>query len=155
KLIEQLDDDEFDKREEAARELEYLGRFARPHLDKALEGKPSAETKKRIAALLKRLPVEGKEKEAAPKLVGRNVSESTRNGQIEIVIDGKRLNLEALAKPVVVVPNAQWVRATRAVALLESINTAEARALLKELAAGETGATPTDEAKAALERLDK
>ena len=55
KLVEQLDDEEFDVRESASYELKYLDRFARPHLTKALEGKPSAEVKKRIVALLKRL----------------------------------------------------------------------------------------------------
>jgi hypothetical protein len=156
KLIEQLNDDEFDKREDAARELEYLGRFAKPHLQKALEDSPPAETKKRLTALLERIPPEGKDKEKeAPNLMGRNVSVSSRNGKIEILIDGKRLALEALAKPVVYPVNVRWLRAVRAVALLETVGSPEARAVLKKMAAGEKGAKPTDEAAAALARLEK
>jgi hypothetical protein len=157
KWIGQLDDEEFTTREQATRKLEYLDRFAKPHLQKALEGKPSAETRKRIEALLKRLPVDEKDREKAPNpLAGRNVSVRSINGQVQIVIDGKKLDLAALAKPTPAPPpNAQWVRAARAVALLESIGTAEARALLKALAEGEAGARPTDESKAALERLNK
>lgn len=155
KLIEQLDDDDFDRREIASRELEYLDRFAKPHLRKALEGKPSPETRKRLTALLERLPPEDKEKQEAPKLMGRNVSISNRNGEIELTIDGKKVNLAAMAKPVVYPVNVQWLRAVRAVVLLESVGTPEARAVLKKMAGGVKGAKPTDEAKAALERLRK
>jgi RNA polymerase sigma factor (sigma-70 family) len=50
-------------------------------------------------------------------------------------------------------PSGAWLRAVRAVALLESIGTAEARSILESLAAGEADALPTQEARAALERL--
>jgi hypothetical protein len=43
----------------------------------------------------------------------------------------------------------------RAVALLETVGSPEARAVLKKMAEGEKGAKPTDEAAAALERLEK
>jgi hypothetical protein len=154
KWLKQLDDEEFDKRESATRELEYLDRFVKSHLEKALESETSSEVKKRINDLLKRLP--GAEKEKIPQLAGRNVQVSTRNGQIEIVIDGKKLDLAAMAKQAPApAPNSQWVRAARAVALLESLATAESKAILKTLADGESGARPTDEAKSALERLQK
>jgi RNA polymerase sigma factor (sigma-70 family) len=52
-------------------------------------------------------------------------------------------------------PPRSWVRAARAVGILEHINSPEARQVLEELAQGEADALPTIEAKAALERLDK
>jgi hypothetical protein len=48
-----------------------------------------------------------------------------------------------------------WVRAVRAVTLLEHLATPEARAQLQALAAGESDALPTSAARAALERLKK
>jgi WD40 repeat protein len=57
KWIADLDDDEFDVRERASAELERLGAAAEAALRKALEGKPSAEAKRRIESLLaKRSP---------------------------------------------------------------------------------------------------
>jgi hypothetical protein len=50
---------------------------------------------------------------------------------------------------------ASWVRAVRAVALLEQIGTPTAIAVLKDLATGHTDAAPTKAAKVALERLKK
>lgn len=153
KLLEQLDEGDFDRRLAARREIEYLGKFARPLLDKALEGEPSPEVRKAVGDLLRRLPPEGKQE--VPKLRGNSVSIANRNGDLQIVIDGKVLDLAALAKQAVYPTNAQWLRAARAVALLESVGTPEAKAALRALAAGQAGARPTDEAKAALGRLEK
>ena len=52
KLIRQLDDDDFNIREAASRELGALGRVAEPALRQALTGKPSFEVKARINDLL-------------------------------------------------------------------------------------------------------
>lgn len=52
-------------------------------------------------------------------------------------------------------PSASSLRDFRAVQVLELIGSAEARALLKELAAGAPGASLTRDAKAALRRLDR
>jgi hypothetical protein len=92
-----------------------------------------------------------------PVLQGKSVSVSSGPGGIKIIIDGQPLDLAALAKPVVVAPrvNTQWLRATRTVALLETFGTPEARAVLEALAGGERATVPTQEAKAALERLGK
>jgi hypothetical protein len=56
---------------------------------------------------------------------------------------------------VVVGPSSYWLRAVRAIAILEDISTPEAKAIIEELAKGEADALPTEKAKAALERWGK
>ena len=81
------------------------------------------------------------------------------NGKVDIVINGKPLNFADLAKagapaPNPPAPNPQWIRAGRAISLLESFQTPEARAILEEIAnRGEPEAGPTLEAKTALKRM--
>jgi RNA polymerase sigma factor (sigma-70 family) len=60
RLIADLDGDDFETRERAARALEKLGEGAEAALRKALAGKPSAEAGRRIEALLS--SVEGRQK---------------------------------------------------------------------------------------------
>jgi hypothetical protein len=55
RLIADLDYDQFEVREKAARELEVLAEQAAPWLRKALVGKPSLEVRRRLEALLDRL----------------------------------------------------------------------------------------------------
>jgi hypothetical protein len=55
KLLADLDSDEFETRDKAARELEKLGDAAEPHLREALKGKPSAEVRRTAELLLERL----------------------------------------------------------------------------------------------------
>jgi RNA polymerase sigma factor (sigma-70 family) len=153
-LVAELGDAKFSRRQAAAKELQYLGKFARPLLEKHLAGKLPLETQTRIQRLLQLLPGEARQKRPVPALRGQSVSVSSNNGMIEIVIDGKRLDLAALAKaPPAPRPNTLWLRAVRAVALLESFGTPAARSVLNTLARGEPGAAPTQEAKAALARL--
>jgi hypothetical protein len=52
-LIADLDSDHFDVREKAQRELERMGEDAVPALRKALDGKPPAEARRRMEAILK------------------------------------------------------------------------------------------------------
>jgi WD40 repeat protein len=52
KLISDLDNDDFDTRENATRELGKIGAVAEPLLKKALEDKPSKEAKRRLEELL-------------------------------------------------------------------------------------------------------
>src|SRR5262249_45468604 len=51
-LIADLDNDDFGTRSKAVDELEYLGKYVREDLKKALSGKPSAEARRRIEQLL-------------------------------------------------------------------------------------------------------
>jgi hypothetical protein len=55
KWVAQLDDEDFSIRTQAARELEHVGPAAKAPLQKALEGKPSAETRRQVERLLERL----------------------------------------------------------------------------------------------------
>jgi DNA-binding beta-propeller fold protein YncE len=55
KLIADLDDDNFDTREKATKELEDLGKAAEAAVRKAMAGKPSAEAKVRLEKLLAKL----------------------------------------------------------------------------------------------------
>lgn len=52
KLITELDDRQFDVRQKASSELERLGELAAPAARKTLQGKPSAETRRRLEQLL-------------------------------------------------------------------------------------------------------
>jgi WD40 repeat protein len=57
--ITQLDDEDFNVRTQAARELEHAGLVAKGPLQKALEGKPSAETRRQVERLMERLESSG------------------------------------------------------------------------------------------------
>jgi RNA polymerase sigma factor (sigma-70 family) len=55
KLLADLDDERFEVREQASRELEGLGRLVAPALREALAGRPSAEAERRLKALSEKL----------------------------------------------------------------------------------------------------
>jgi hypothetical protein len=155
KWIKQLDEDNFEDREAAQAELLYLGKFIKPALEKALNGTPSVEVSKRLQVLLQRIQDEEPIKKADPGIpAGGGVSISTVNGKMTIRIGGKviDLNPRVIVKPG---PLPVWQRAARATAVLEHLNTPEAKALLKKMADGEADALPTKAAKEALKRLEK
>jgi hypothetical protein len=163
-LIAQLDDKRFAVREAALKkltgEVDYLGKSARPILEQALKGEVSAEVKKRLGELLELVASDSKTPAPAPMppvLQGKSIGVSSGPGGIKIIVDGKPLDLAAMSRPIVVAPrvNTQWLRAVRTVALLETFGTPEARAVLEALAGGAEDTVPTQEAKAALERLGK
>jgi hypothetical protein len=54
-LIADLENDDFETRENASKELSNLGRLAEEALRKAMDGKPSAEAKRRVKNLLDQL----------------------------------------------------------------------------------------------------
>ncbi len=154
KLLEQLDSDSFEEREAAYQELEYLGKYVKADLEKAANGKPSPEVKKRVERLLKQIEEENPKPAAPPVMRGGAFSIRNINGQVEIMINGKKLDLT----PRIVVkrgPLPSWQRAVRAAAVLEHIGTPEARKVLESLAAGEEDALPTKAAAEALKRLKK
>jgi RNA polymerase sigma factor (sigma-70 family) len=110
RLIADLDQEDFTARESATKQLSELGELAEPALRAALNDKPSAEKRRRIDDLLKRLDPSN-----FPEVL----------------------------------------RGVRAVEVLESLGTPEARQVLQTLAEGAAEARLTREAKAALERRKK
>ncbi len=155
----ELDSDDPATRTLAQEELEYLGKYIKDDLKKALAAPASAEPRKRIQQILER--IETAERQAKPPmpqpgnpLKGRSVGVSNINGQIQIIVDGVPLDLTPRVVAPAGPPRAH-VRAVRAIGILEGIGTPEARHLLEAIAQGEAGALPTVEARAALDRLGK
>jgi RNA polymerase sigma factor (sigma-70 family) len=170
-LIADLESNEFGVRHKAEEQLEYLGKYVRPHLRQALADKPSLDVSKRIDALLKRLPYDPMDEaeDLFAELKKDPKNKAVRDKLIK-VLGGSTGNQAYTYAPVVQFgtvagaapapapaapagPSPLWLRAKRAIMVLEHIATPEARELLKALADGEPDALPTKEAKAALERL--
>jgi RNA polymerase sigma factor (sigma-70 family) len=243
RLIADLDHDKFAVRVKASGELEYLGKYAKADLEKALSGNPSLEARRRIEQLLQKLhatavsekgpvlpamgggaggrpgakvpaaggggapgapagaggppagafpgrPVAapggagaggpggaaGAPGGAAPKGVGvgggpggaapkgvavpnQGVAAGQPGGRPGMGAPrnwgptaGQAAPSAPLGNPR---PSALWLRAARAIVVLEAIATPEARHVLQALSDGEPDALPTKEAKAALERLSQ
>jgi hypothetical protein len=111
-LIDELNSDDFQKREQASKDLESLGDVIEPVITKALAGfLPSLEVRRRLERLMDKL------------------NENRGKQTVEIL------------------------RASRAIGLLESLGTDEAKGLLRKFAEGMPEAKLTLEAKAALDRL--
>jgi hypothetical protein len=158
-LVGQLDHGNFTVRNNATLELEYYGKYIKEDLEKALKKNASAETNSRIRHLIERMPQDAKANPpVTPKFrPGGSIAVSNVNGQVQIVIDGVPLDLSRMPTPPPPPPGppSSWVRAARAVTLLEHLDTPEARAILQEIAAGEADALPTTAARSALERLKR
>jgi len=147
KLITDLDSSDAAVSQKAEEHLEYLGKYVRPSLHKARAAVPSLQLAKRIDDLLKRLPYDPMDKaEDLFAELKRDPKNNTVRGNLITVLKG---SLTPTQGP----PSPSWLRAKRAIVVLEHIATPEALDLLKVLAAGEPEALPTKEAKAALDRL--
>jgi RNA polymerase sigma factor (sigma-70 family) len=110
-LLADLDSTDFGVREKATAELEELGESGAPALNKALEGKPSLEVRRRVEAVLQKLRKES--------------------------------------------PGPERLREMRALEVLEQVGGTEGRQLLRSLAEGAPEAHLTQEARGALERLER
>jgi len=162
RLVEQLGERDFATREAAQQELEYLGKFAKQDLEKAKKETESSEAKDRIAKLLGRIESEEKEEKVQkdepppvnPNGGGGSVSIRTVNGVTQVLINGKLIdtNPKVIEK---LGPSATWVRAGRAIGILESLGTPEAQKVLEAISLGEDNATPTKQAQDALARLKR
>ena len=154
-LVAQLKSSTFTVRNQAMAELEYLGKYIKADLEKARKNNSDAETGSRLKQLLDKTPKEQK----APALMplkarpGSSISVSNINGQIRILIDGVPLDLTPQAAALPPGPSPLWVRAVRAVTILEHLGTPEAQQILQAIAGGEAGAMPTVAAREALKRL--
>jgi RNA polymerase sigma factor (sigma-70 family) len=166
RLLADLDAEEFARRERASEELEYLEHYARPALEKALTGDLTPEARRRMQRLLDRLnarapivagaataaPTRRRASTAvgasAPAWVGPQASTTIKAGsgtEATPAGGGEGASAPGSSNP--------WLRAARAIAVLEHIATPEAQKLLQLLADGEPDAIPTREARAALKRL--
>jgi hypothetical protein len=152
-LLKALDSEKFTEREAAHRELEYLGKYIKTALERERDANPSLEVKCRAVKLLERIEAEDAKPAPAPVMRGP-IGIRTVNGNVQITVNGKQLDLT----PRVIEkkgPQPVWLRAVRAVAVLEHIGTAEARQLVERMAAGEADALPTRAAAEALKRMKK
>jgi WD40 repeat protein len=102
RLIRELDDDSFDTREQASAELARLGRAAEAALRRAVEDKPSAEVAVRAQALLDKLKVGDRDREAlrGARAVAALEHAGTREARqvLEEVAKGGNPDLAAQAK---------------------------------------------------------
>lgn len=139
-IVRALDDDDFEKREKASRQLRTLGRDAAFALEVVLEDKTSPEVRKRVEVVLTALvPPPPKPAPVNPKLLSTE--------QLALWKQGKWP-----PKP----PVPSEARALkRAFAALETMGTPEARGLLKDLAETAPDGVVRDQAKASLGRLPK
>jgi RNA polymerase sigma factor (sigma-70 family) len=159
-LLKQLDSNNFAVRNQAMNELEYFGKYIKNDLEAALKKEPGVELKMRLLQLLDKMPKEQKA-EAPPPMpnggAGKNVAVENINGQIRVIIDGVPFDPTKIPTPPPPPPGppSGWVRAVRAVTLLEHLATPETRQLLEAMAAGEADALPTVAAREALQRMKK
>lgn len=159
-LIKQLDSTNFAVRNRATAELEYYGKYIRADLESALKKDPVVETKNRIQQLIDKLPAE-KKAEPMPMGIpkarpGSSIAVTNVNGVITILVDGQPIDFSKMGPPPPPPgPSLQWVRAVRAVTILEHLGTPEARQIVEQVAAGESDALPTTAAREALKRWKK
>jgi hypothetical protein len=158
-LLKALDSPTFVVRNQAMMELEYYNKYIKSDLEAALKGNAGVETRMRIQQLLDKLPKEKKEEPKQPMPrpgAGKSISVMTINGQTTILIDGQPIDFSKMGPPTPPPgPPQQWLRAVKAVTLLEHLATPEAREILQSIGNGESDALPTIAAKEALGRLKK
>src|SRR5690606_27035949 len=82
-----LDHEDFQAREQAAKELRELGDLAAPALQKALAGNPSPEASQRLAALLERLESAIPSPETARRIRAVEALESIGNPEARRLLD--------------------------------------------------------------------
>lgn len=155
-LIADLESNQFAVRQRAFEELEYLGKYIQADLEKS-QASAGTEAKQRLQQLLDRIPKPMKDAKAAPLAKpGVNAIQIQMVGGVRrVIVNGVPVEGPGNVGPVAIGPSAYWVRAERAIAILEDIGTPEAKAIVEELARGEPDALPTEKAKAALERWGK
>lgn len=156
-LLSRLDSNSFALRTQAMQDLESCGPLIKKNLDNAHMNATNLESKRRIEELRAKLPKVlrvpgGARSGIGTSLYGINVfASSTYDGRVFVTINGKRVDWEdALGSPPV-----QWMRATRAITILEFLGDVEARQTLELPANGDADALPTIAARDALWRLSR
>jgi hypothetical protein len=87
-LLRGLDDDQFEGRERASRELERLGKLVEPALRKALEGRPGAEPRRRLERLLEMMEQPGQSGDRLRALRALEVLEQAGTPEARAVLRG-------------------------------------------------------------------
>jgi hypothetical protein len=87
RLIADLDDERFQVREQAAKELQALAEYAMPLMRKALAGKPSLEVRRRLEALLDRLDGTSPSTETVRQIRALEALESIGNREAQRLLD--------------------------------------------------------------------
>jgi hypothetical protein len=87
RLIRDLDDEQFEVRDRATKELEALGDLTAPALKKALAGKPPPEAKRRLGALLDRLNEATSPEETVRQIRAVEALESIGNPEARRLLD--------------------------------------------------------------------
>jgi len=157
-LVRQLGDRDYHVREAAQRELLAFGRTIRSELEAARATAQNLEAQDRIGRVLGRIRVAEEDEKALaegdPLLKGGNAypQVSRVGNQWRISINGKPVDLTPRVV-VVAGPPPMYLRAARAIAVLEFIGTPDAVRLLHTVADGEPAAPPTRRAREALARL--
>lgn len=160
RLVADLGSKDYPTREAAQQELEYFGKFAKADLQAVQKDAANPEAKERLARLLNKIAafeLSESAKDVVPEkpvINGRSVLISNNNGRVNIVIDGKPLELtpKVIEK---LPPPPTWVRAGRAIGVLEFLGTPDTVKLLEAVALGEDNAPPTKQAQDALARLKR
>jgi hypothetical protein len=86
-LVTDLDQEQFDVRERAARELEKLGERAEPALRMALAGKPSLDARRRLEGLLERAEGASLPAETLRQIRAVEVLESSGDAEAQRVLN--------------------------------------------------------------------
>lgn len=150
-LLSRLASGNFAVRNQAMQELESCGTLIRKNLEDAHKNATVLESKRRIEELLARLPkVVNSEGRGGfgGGTTGIDVMVNFRGAsRTTVTINGSQFELARTP------PEAQWVRATRALTILEHLGNEESRRLLDLITAGDSDAPPTIAARTALWRL--
>jgi hypothetical protein len=161
KLVADLSDADPKVREAAQQDLSYYGKFIKGDLEKAQAEAADEESRDRLKRLLDRIAAEEKEKNPPKENPnplnpngGVSVEVTVINGVRTVTINGQPLDTTPrVVKPLP--PLAVWVRASRAIGVLEFLGTPDAVAVLEALSVGEDTAPPTVQAQDALARLKR
>lgn len=156
-LLSRLDSNSFAMRTQATQDLESCGPLIKNNLDEAYRNATNLELKRRIEELRAKFPkvvrVSGGGRGGiGTSLCGIHVfASSTYDGRVFVTINGTRIDWEGALGP----PPVQWMRAARAITILEFLGDAEARHTLEVVANGDADALPTIAARDALWRLSR
>lgn len=160
-LVKRLGDRDYHTREAAQRELVAYGRTIRTELEevRTAVGTLNAEAQDRVRRVLSRIRIAEEDEKALT--AGNPLLQPNAQPYINYVGNPARPQVFINGKPVDLTPRVitlsgpppMYLRAARAIAVLEHIGTPDAAGVLDAVAQGEITAPPTRQAQEALARL--